>query len=142
MNELYTYELNGITWATTTRSSMVHATFDTVTTLKEYEASRDFDVFTVYDINWTNDILANKVVEFVGNSMLWERLYSDLIIVSDFDSNVICRQIEKNACFRENFILANYSSCEVEGNLLHIYSTNGNGFTVGHNKERLGDIVS
>ena len=42
---------------------------------------------------------------------------------------------------RENEILNNFDSVEIDGNLLHIYSKSGDGFTIGYNQSRLGDIV-
>lgn len=79
-----------------------------------------------------NEEIRIKLITAIENDINYNNSLSTTVLVDTMTSQL---------AYRENYILENFDSVEIDGNLLHIYSTDDNGFTVGYNAQRLGDIV-
>lgn len=144
MKKLLVVEMeNGLKWYVMSNGALtVNATYDDVTQ-DNYNEVSDVDCFTMQNTIKTIEELENEVFEFVGNSILWDEVYKAIDKENEiFNVDKIVRKIENQCMYRENRILSHFESIEIEGNLLHIYDTDGNGFSVGYCIERLGDIVA
>ena len=143
MKKLYVFEFEGLKYYVVNGGTTINITYDNVN-IGNYLDVRDINCFSVNEPINNYDEFETTVIDVIGNEKLHDLLLNDLEKIIDSNTAYkIVNKIENCVAYREAYILANYESLKVEGNLLHIYSTDRNGFTVDFrlNERTLGEIV-
>ena len=117
MKKLLVVKLEGINYYTFAGCKLVNMTCDEITN-ENCETVNSFNCFTCAENIPHTEALEVEVMDFVADNKLQDVILPELSKVTDSNTARIGRQ----RAIRENFVLANFDSLEVEGNTITIYS--------------------
>lgn len=134
----------GVNYYNVAKSRTVNMTYDDVNSNNYLEVA-DFNCFTVTDIIEDVNALECEVMSYVACNKLNDEILNDIQKLDDitFDEALtLVSNVDRLKSIRENFILANYGSLDVDGNILNVYNIDGDGISVDFRKGKtLGNIV-